>query len=71
MPENKHPENKLPENKLQIRAKLLSAIINMQNNSQDRAYIKKTLEELNAIVDKDAVLDILNREFLKENSPNA
>lgn len=68
MPENKHPENKLPENKLQIRAKLLSAIINMQNNSQDRAYIKKTLEELNAIVDKDAVLDILNREFLKENS---
>ena len=40
MPENKHPENKLPENKLQIRAKLLSAIINMQNNSQDRAYIK-------------------------------
>ncbi|MFR1503923.1 MAG: hypothetical protein ACLSUS_07460 [Opitutales bacterium] len=68
MPENKHPENKLPENKLQIRAKLLSAIINMQNNSQDRAYIKKTLEELNAIVDKDSVLDILNREFLKENS---
>lgn len=68
MPENKHPENKLPENKLQIRAKLLSAIINMQNNSQDRAYIKKTLEELNAIVNKDAVLDILNREFLKENS---
>lgn len=68
MPENKHPENKLPENKLQIRAKLLSAIINMQNNSQDRAYIKKTLEELNAIVDKDAVLDILNKEFLKENS---
>ena len=68
MPENKHPENKLPENTLQIRAKLLSAIINMQNNSQDRAYIKKTLEELNAIVDKDAVLDILNREFLKENS---
>ena len=68
MPENKHPEHKLPENKLQIRAKLLSAIINMQNNSQDRAYIKKTLEELNAIVDKDAVLDILNREFLKENS---
>ncbi len=68
MPENKHPENKLPENKLQIRAKLLSAIINMQNNSQDRAYIKKTLEELNAIVDKDAVRDILNREFLKENS---
>lgn len=62
------PENKHPENKLQIRAKLLSAIINMQNNSQDRAYIKKTLEELNAIVDKDAVLDILNREFLKENS---
>lgn len=58
----------MPENKLQIRAKLLSAIINMQNNSQDRAYIKKTLEELNAIVDKDAVLDILNREFLKENS---
>lgn len=58
----------MPENKLQIRAKLLSAIINMQNNSQDRAYIKKTLEELNAIVDKDAILDILNREFLKENS---
>ena len=68
MPENKNPENKLPENKLQIRAKLLSAIINMQNNSQHRTYIKKTLEELNAIVDKDAVLDILNREFLKVKS---
>lgn len=58
----------MSENKLQIRAKLLSAIINMQNNSQDREFIKKTLNELSEIADKDAVLDILNKEFLKENT---
>lgn len=40
----------------------------MQNNSQDREFIKKTLNELSEIADKDAVLDILNKEFLKENT---
>ena len=58
----------MSENKLQIRAKLLSSIINMQNNAQNREFIKQTLVELSKIEDKTAVLDILNKEFLKENS---
>lgn len=40
----------------------------MQNNSQNREFIKQTLGELSKIEDKTAVLDILNKEFLKENS---
>lgn len=58
----------MSENKLQIRAKILSAIINMQNNANNGDYIKETLAGLNEIEDKDAVLDILQKEFLKENS---
>lgn len=58
----------MSENKLQIRAKILSAIINLQNNSQNSALIKETLADLQAIEDKDAVLDILQKEFLKENN---
>lgn len=58
----------MSENKLQIRAKILSAIINMQNNANNGDYIKETLSGLNEIEDKDAVLDILQKEFLKENS---
>ena len=57
-----------PENKLQIRAKILSSIISMQNNSHDREFIKNTIAELNAIEDKSSVLEILVKEFLKENS---
>ena len=55
-----------PENKLQIRAKILSSIISMQNNSHDREFIKNTIAELNAIEDKSSVLEILVKEFLKE-----
>lgn len=62
------PENKLPENKLQIRAKLLSAIINLQNNTSDLSFVGNTLDDLNTIQDKDTVLEILHKELLKENS---
>ena len=62
------PENKLPENKLQIRAKLLSAIINLQNNTSDLSFVGNTLDELNTIQDKDTMLEILHKELLKENS---
>lgn len=58
----------MSENKLQVRAKILSAIINMQNNANNGDYIKETLAGLNEIEDKDTVLDILQKEFLKENS---
>lgn len=58
----------MSENKLQIRAKLLSAIINLQNNNSDRSFVGNTLDDLNTISDKDAVLDILHKELLKENS---
>ena len=62
------PENKLPENKLQIRAKLLSAIINLQNNTSDISFVGNTLDDLNTIQDKDTMLEILHKELLKENS---
>ena len=58
----------MSENKLQIRAKLLSSIISLQNNSSDRALVGNTLDELNKIEDKDTVLDILHKEFLKDNT---
>ncbi len=58
----------MPENKLQIRAKLLSAIINLQNNTSDLSFVGNTLDDLNTIQDKDAVLEILHKELLKENS---
>ena len=58
----------MTENKLQIRAKLLSAIINLQNNTSDRSFVGNTLDDLNNIQDKDSVLDILHKEFLKDNS---
>lgn len=56
------------ENKLQIRAKILSAIINLQNNVQNGNFIKETLKDLSDIQDKDTVLSVLSKEFLKENS---
>ncbi len=58
----------MTENKLQIRAKLLSAIINLQNNTSDFSFVGNTVDELNAIKDKDTVLEILHKELLKENS---
>lgn len=58
----------MSENKLQIRAKLLSAIINLQNNNSDRSFVGNTLDDLSSIQDKDAVLEILHKELLKENS---
>lgn len=61
------PENN-QENKLQIRARLLSAIVNLQNNSQDGDFINAKMEELKKIQNKDAVLEILEKEFLKENT---
>ena len=56
----------MTENKLQIRAKLLSAIINLQNNTSDFSFVGNTVDELNAIKDKDTVLEILHKELLKE-----
>lgn len=61
------PEN-FQENKLQIRAKLLSAIINLQNNSQDGNFVNETINDLKRIENKSAILEILQKEFLKENS---
>lgn len=61
-------ENKLHETKLQIRAKILSAIVNLQNNHSDMSFVGNTIEDLNTIQDKSAVLDILHKEFLKDNS---
>lgn len=58
----------MSENKLQIRAKILTAIINLQNNNTDLSFVGNTLDELHLIEDKDALLDILHKEFLKENS---
>lgn len=58
----------MSENKLQVRARLLSAIIGLQNNSADRNFVGKTLTELRKIENKSDVLDILQKEFLKENS---
>ncbi len=58
----------MPENKLQIRAKLLSAIINLQNNTTDLSFVGNTLDDLNTIQDKDTVLEVLHKELLKENS---
>lgn len=58
----------MPENKLQIRARVLSSIINLQNNNTDLSFVGNTLDELNKIQDKEALLDILYKEFLKENT---
>ena len=57
----------MPENKLQIRAKVLSAIINLQNNNSDLSFVGDTLDDLNEIADKDFLLDVLYKEFLKDN----
>ena len=58
----------MSENKLQIRAKILSSIISLQNNTTDRSLVGNTLDELREIDDKDTVLDILHKEFLKDNT---
>ena len=58
----------MSDNKLQIRAKILSSIVNLQNNTTDRSLVGNTLDDLNKIEDKDTVLDILHKEFLKENT---
>lgn len=58
----------MSENKLQIRARVLSAIINLQNNNSDLSFVGDTLDELNEISDKDFLLDVLYKEFLKDNS---
>ena len=56
------------ENKLQIKARLLSAITNLQANSGDANFVKAEMTELLAISNKKSVLDILQKELLKENS---
>lgn len=61
---NDNPYN----NKLQIRARLLSAIVNLQNNSQNSEFINQEMADLSKIQDKEAILEILKKEFLKENS---
>ena len=58
----------MTENKLQIRAKVLSAIVGLQNNSQNVDFIKQTIKDLSEISDKSALLSVLSKEFLKENS---
>lgn len=58
----------MSENKLQIRAKILSAIVNLQNNHSDMSFVGNTIDDLNTIQDKSAVLDILHKELLKDNS---
>ena len=55
-----------PENKLQIRAKILSSIISMQNNSHDREFIKNTIAELNAIIADDQKLTEAFKQIAKE-----
>lgn len=58
----------MTENKLQIRAKVLSAIVGLQNNSQNVDFIKQTIKDLSEISDKSTLLSVLSKEFLKENS---
>ena len=58
----------MSDNKLQIRAKILSSIVNLQNNTSDRSLVGNTLDDLRKIEDKDSVLDILHKEFLKDNT---
>ncbi len=58
------------QNKLQIKARLLSAIINLQQNSNNKEYIDTEIRELSEITDKTAILDVLKKEFFKENSEN-
>lgn len=58
----------MSENKLQIRARILSAIINLQNNNSDLSFVGNTIDDLNKIQDKTSLLDILYKEFLKENT---
>ena len=56
------------ENKLQIRAKILSVLANLLNSAQNRQQVDAQVEELAKIQDKAAVLEILKKEFLKENT---
>lgn len=56
------------QNKLQIKARLLSAIVNLQANFQDKSFVEAEVSELLAIQDKKSVLDVLQKEYLKENS---
>lgn len=58
----------LYSNKLQIRARLLSAIVNLQQKASDLSFIKHELSDLEKISDKKAVLSILEKELLKENT---
>lgn len=58
----------MSENKLQIRARVLSSIINLQNNNSDLSFVGDTLDDLNTIQDKDFLLDVLYKEFLKDNT---
>ncbi len=58
----------MTENKLQIRAKVLSAIVGLQNNSQNVDFIKQTIKDLSEISDKSTLLSVLSKEFIKENS---
>lgn len=56
------------QNKLQIKARLLSAIINLQQNSQNKDFINEEIKELQAISDINALFDILKKEFYKDNT---
>ena len=59
----------MPENKLQIRAKLLSAIADLQICSQEnRSIPAKIVNELKEIKDKKSILEILLKELIKDTS---
>lgn len=61
-------QNSKFQNKLQIKARLLSAIINLQQNSQNKEFVNAEMEELETITDKSAIFEVLKKEFFKENT---
>ncbi len=61
----------MPDNKLQIRAKLLSAIAELQICSKENRNIPaKIINELKNIEDKKSIVEILVKEIIKDTSEN-
>lgn len=61
----------MPDNKLQIRAKLLSAIAELQICSKENRNVPaKIINELKSIDDKKSVVEILVKEIIKDTSEN-
>ena len=61
----------MPDNKLQIRAKLLSAIAELQICSKENRNVPaKIINELKSIEDKKSVVEILVKEIIKDTSEN-